>query len=289
MMSSSPVSASTASVWLNGEILPEDAAGISPFDHGLLTGDGVFETMIAYRTTPFAFTRHYARLKHSAGVFGLGVPPAGQLLAACEAVIARNGLSPARLRVTVTGGRAPLGSEKGDAGETVIVAAGAPPVQPEHSDVVTVAYPRNERGALTGLKTTSYGENVVALAEAHGKGAREAIFGNTAGNLCEGTGSNIFIVRDGRLITPPLSSGCLPGVTRALVVDLCGTLGIGVKEIDTPLAELAKADSAFLTSTLREVQPIATVDGEPVAEVGCDITRRLREAFTALTRDQVDP
>ena len=289
MKSNSPVSAKTAVVWHNGQIVPEGEAGVSPFDHGLLTGDGVFETMIAYGTTPFAFSRHYARLKRSASVFGLKVPAAEELRAACEGVIEANEVSPARLRITVTGGRAPLGSEKGDAVETVIVAAGEPPVQPPHSDVITVPYSRNEHGALVGLKTTSYGENVVALASAHAKGAREAIFGNTQGSLCEGTGSNIFIVRDGHLITPPLSAGCLPGVTRALVIDLCGSLGIEVKEVDTPLAELTQADSAFLSSTLREVQPIATVDGETLREVGCELTLKLREAFTALAKDQVDP
>ncbi len=288
-MKSLPVSAPVAVVWQNGQIVPEEVARVSPFDHGLLTGDGVFETMIAYGPTPFAFSRHYARLKHSAAVFGLAVPSAETLLAACEEVIRSNSLCPARLRITVTGGPAPLGSEKGDASETVIIAAGAPPVQPAQSEVITVPYPRNERGALVGLKTTSYGENVIALAAAHAKGAREAIFGNTRGDLCEGTGSNIFIVRDGRFITPPLTAGCLPGVTRALVIELCKEMGIELHEIDTPLADLHLANSAFLSSTLREIMPIAEVDGQPMREVDCEITRRLRAAFGELTRDRVDP
>ena len=283
------VSAPTAVVWYNGRLVPEADAGISPFDHGLLTGDGVFETMIAYGGSPFAFTRHYSRLKHSASVFGLGVPEGEVLKGACEEVIAANGDNPSRVRITVTGGRAPLGSEKGDASETVIVASGPAPQQPAASKVLTVSFARNEHGALAGLKTTSYGENVIALSKAHAAGAHEAIFGNVAGQLCEGTGSNIFIVRDGQLITPPLSSGCLPGVTRALVIDLCGGLGIDVKEIDTPLAALVSVDAAFLSSTLREVMPISHVNGEALAETGGEICHRLKDAFRELADAQVDP
>ena len=122
---------------------------------------------------------------------------------------------PARLRITITGGVAPLGSEKGRSKENVIIASNIAPVQPDFSDVITVSFPRNEYGALSGLKTTSYGENVIALAQAHSMGAKEAIFGNVSGNLCEGTGSNIFVSYQGKLITPPLSSGCLAGVTRS--------------------------------------------------------------------------
>jgi branched-chain amino acid aminotransferase len=284
-----PVSAATAVIWHNGQLVREDEVVISPFDHGLLTGDGVFETMIAYEPTPFAFSRHYRRLERSAQVFGLNLPALEVLRKASEEVIKANGLNPSRLRITVTGGHAPLGSEKGESAETVLVAAMAPPNHPPVGDVITVPYPRNEHGATVGLKTISYGENVIALAAAHAAGVKEAIFGNCAGNLCEGTGSNIFIVRDGQLITPPLSAGCLPGVTRALVLELCGKLGIDVKEIDTPLAELKSADSAFITSTLRDVQPIAHVDGVALKEVETELSKRLSAAFKALVAEQVDP
>lgn len=288
-MSSPPTATDLAQVWFNGQIVPENKAVISPFDHGLLTGDGVFETMIAYGKTPFAFSRHYRRLCNSASVFGLSVPEIELLRGACEDVIAANELEPARLRITITGGRAPLGSEKGDSGQTVVVAAGDPPVQPDSSDVITVPFPRNEHGATKGLKTISYGENVIALAKAHAAGAREAIFGNVAGNLCEGTGSNIFVVHGGRLITPTLDAGPLPGVTRALVLELCAKFGIEVAEEDSPLAELANADSAFLTSTLREVQPIKTVNGAPMREVFTDLAKQIGEAFAQLTATEVDP
>ncbi len=282
--------AAAAVVWLNGDLVAESEARISPFDHGLLTGDGVFETLIAYQRKPFAFSRHYERLKHSASVFGLHVPEKPVLREALDAVIRENPAigETVRLRITVTGGIAPLGSEKGESGETVAVAAAAPPKHGSVGHLVRVPEPRNERGSTVGLKTISYGENVIALATAKRRGGTEAIFENIAGNLCEGTGSNIFIVRDGTLITPPLSAGCLAGVTRALVLDLCEDLGIDVKEIDTPAAELDQVDEAFLTSTLREVQSIATVDGKEIPCPG-PYSERLASAFKDLIERELDP
>ena len=285
----SPISRPQETVWINGRLLVEDEVRISPFDHGLLTGDGVFETMVAHGAVPFAFSRHYRRLERSASRFGLCLPKSDVLRQACADVISANGLDPARIRVTITGGRAPLGSEKGDATETVIVAAGELPQQPEVTQVVTVPYTRNEYGALVGLKTTSYGENVVALAYARENGAREAIFGNVSGNLCEGTGSNIFIIQNDVLMTPPLTSGCLPGVTRALVIDICEEEGINLQQVDTPLSGFEDADSAFLTSTLRGVQPIERVNGKRLKDLGGEIVARLQLAFGSLLKDQLDP
>lgn len=277
-------------LWLNGDIVSEKDAAVSPFDHGLLTGDGVFETLISYDgNKPFAFTRHFERLIKSARPFGLNVPEAELLSDACEAVLALNQASPARLRITITAGRAPLGSEKGSDSENVIVASSEVPEQPRHSKVITVPYARNEHGALVGLKTTSYGENVVALALAHSKGAREAIFPNVSGNLCEGSGSNIFIVSNGQLITPPLSSGCLPGVTRALALEICNRIGIHVNQIDFPMTDLTNVDSAFLTSTLRQIQPIESIDGISLKDVECNEQLKIKNEFTRLIQSEIDP
>ena len=277
-------------LWVNGNIVAEEDAGVSPFDHGLLTGDGVFETLISYDgNRPFAFTRHYERLNGSARPFGLNVPDSDLLNAACEEVLALNGSGPARIRITITAGRAPLGSEKGDSSENVIVASSEAPQQPLHSKVITVPFARNERGALVGLKTTSYGENVVALALAHSEGAREAIFGNVAGNLCEGSGSNIFVFCDGQLITPPLSSGCLAGVTRALTLEICDRIGITVNQIDFPVSDLKNVDSAFLTSTLRQIQPISKVDGIPLSELESEICLKIKSEFNRVVENEIDP
>ncbi len=171
-----------------------------------------------YRGRPFAWTRHLDRLEHSAAGLGLPVPDREELRAAAEAVLGANGHAEARLRITVTGGVAPLGSERGDAGPTVIVASSEVTPWPASVRVAVVPWVRNDRGATAGLKTTSYAENVRALAYAHERGASEAIFANTRDELCEATGSNVFVVRDGAIATPPASSGCLLGVTRALVL-----------------------------------------------------------------------
>ena len=120
--------------------------------------------------------------------------------------------APLRLRITYTGGISPLGSDRGDGAPTLVVAVAPMRDWPASSAVATVPWTRNERSATAGLKTTSYAENVVALAHAHANGAAEALLANTAGNLCEGTGSNVFLVLDGQVVTPPLSSGCLAGV-----------------------------------------------------------------------------
>ena len=277
-------------LWLNGSIVAEEEAGVSPFDHGLLTGDGIFETLISYDgVKPFAFTRHYERLLRSARPFGLNVLNFDQLNSACEEVLALNSSVPARLRITITGGRAPLGSEKGVSPENVIVASSEAPEQPAHSKVITVPFARNERSALVGLKTTSYGENVVALALAHREGAREAIFGNVAGNLCEGSGSNIFVFFNGQLITPPLSSGCLPGITRALTLEICDRIGISVNQIDFPMSDLSNVNSAFLTSTLRQIQPIEAINGAYLDEVDSDDFLKIKSEFDQLIGNEVDP
>ena len=272
-------------VWLDGRLLDEREARISPFDHGLLTGDGIFETLRVYGPgVAFAATRHLDRLARSAAGLNLDLPEPMVLRQAMEEVIEANRLTEGRLRITVTGGPAPLGSDRGDARPTVIVAASPMAPWPETTDVVTVPWPRNERGALAGLKTISYGENVVALARARQSGAGEAIFGNLAGNLCEGTGTNVFLGRDGRLLTPPLSSGCLAGVTRDILVEL-----LPVAEEDVPLRALAEADEAFLTSSTREIQPIRAVDGRILPAAPGPLTEQAQEAFAKVVASSLDP
>jgi branched-chain amino acid aminotransferase len=277
------------SVWINGALVDAADARVSPFDHGLLVGDGVFETIRVYGGQPFAWTRHLDRLAHSAAGLGLAVPDRDVLQAAAKAVLAANAHDDARLRITVTGGVAPLGSERGEARPTVIVASSTVRPWPESVRVVVVPWVRNDRGATAGLKTTSYAENVRALAYAHERSASEAIFSNTHDELCEATGSNVFVVRDGAVATPPRSSGCLLGVTRALVIELAPDLGIEVEERPLPLDALHDADEAFLTSTTREVQPIAAVDERALPAVPGRVTTALARAFTALVARDLDP
>jgi branched-chain amino acid aminotransferase len=270
---------------MNGALVPDDDARISVFDHGLVTGDGVFETIKVARGVPFALGRHLARLGRSAAGLGLAEPDLGQIRAGALALIEASGLPDlARMRITVTGGIAPLGSERGDSPLTAIVALGEMRPAAPFCDVITVPWSRNEHGAVSGLKTTSYAENVRALSYAAQRGGSEAIFANTAGSLCEGTGTNVFVVSGGRLLTPPLSAGCLAGVTRALVIEW-----VGAAEEDLPLSALADADEAFLTGTTRDVQPIRVVDGRALDAAPGPITRKAAEVFAARAAETPDP
>ncbi len=250
-------------VWLNGELVP-----YSPVDAGFLTGAGVFEALKVLRSTPFALTRHLERLAASAARLGLPLPDVR--LAVAE-VIAANGVVDGRLRITVTA-------------ETVLVSVGPLTAWPAVADVVIAPWPRNERGALVGVKAISHGENIVAMAYAAERGAGEAVLGNTAGNLCEGTSTNVFLAAGGRLFTPPLSAGCLPGVTRDLVIDLTGA-----DELAVPLTALAEADEAFLTSSTRDVQPIRLVDGVALPAAPGRLTRNAASAFKDLLARDLDP
>lgn len=267
-------------VWINGE-LGRDT--VSVFDHGLTVGDGVFETVKLVRGEPFALTRHLRRLAFSARGLGLPEPDEASVRAGvAEVLAASEPWELGRLRITYTGGPGPLGSDRGPDGPTTIVIAGEQKPFPGTASVAVVPWPRNEHGPLTGLKTTSYADNVLALAYAKERGAQEAIFGNLAGNLCEGTGSNVFLVLDGRLVTPTLAAGCLAGVTRALVLEW-----VGAEEADVPLEALRDAEEAFLTSTTRDVQPIALVDGGELP-VG-PLTRKAQEVFAHRAAEKVDP
>ncbi len=271
-------------VWINGSLVPEDQARISPFDHGWLVGDAVFETLVIVRGMPFAARRHLERLQRSAEPLGIAVPDSGALREAMIAVADANGLREGRLRVTVSSGIGPLGSERGAGSPTVTVAAGAQSRWPTTTAVTTVEWTINERGPLAGLKTVSYGANVRALASAKAVGAGEAIFANTRGLLCEGTGSNVFMVHRGRLITPSPASGCLAGVTRQLVLELTDAA-----EQDVPLGVLAEADEAFLTSTTRDVQGIHAVDGHRLPTSPGPATIAAAQALAELKATNLDP
>jgi branched-chain amino acid aminotransferase len=270
---------------MNGVLYPDDEAKISVFDHGVVVGDGVFETIKVSHGVPFAMTRHLDRLSRSAAGLGLPELDVEAIRAGATAVIEAAPTSPLeRLRVTVTGGVSPLGSERGNSPSTVIVAMAEQAKPAATVDVVVVPWPRNENDALAGLKTTSYAGNVRALAYAREHGGGEAIFANTIGNLCEGTGTNVFIVSGGQLITPPLSAGCLAGVTRALVIEWAGAA-----EEDVPISALTAAEEAFLTGTTRDVQPIRSVNGSRLAAAPGPATQKAAEVFATRSAESPDP
>jgi branched-chain amino acid aminotransferase len=279
----------TGTVWLDGAIMDATEAKVSVFDHGLTVGDGVFETIKLIGGRPFALRRHIERLHRSARGLGLDVPLGDRRLrAAIEDLLAAapdGKADMARLRITVTGGVAPPGSGRGTAGPTLIMVVA--PLDPWEADTVavTVPWPRNERSAVTGLKTTSYAENVVALAEARKVGATEAIMANLSGNVCEGTGTNVFVVRGGVLSTPPLLAGCLAGVTRALLLEELPD----ADEDDVPLAALDEADEVLLTSSTRDVQPLRMLDGRELPGIEGPVAKRAMDAIADIQARDLDP
>ncbi|WP_394435478.1 aminotransferase class IV [Streptomyces sp. SGAir0957] len=271
-------------IWLDGRLQETAEARVSVFDHGLTVGDGIFETVKAVDGAPFALTRHLDRLARSARGLGLPEPDLDEVRRACAAVLDANPMALGRLRITYTGGLSPLGSDRGESGTTLVVALGETSRRPDTTAVITVPWTRNERGALAGLKTTSYAENVVALARARERGASEALFANTVGQLCEGTGSNVFVVLDGEIHTPPVASGCLAGITRALAVEWTGA-----KETDLPLQVFAQADEIFLTSTLRDIQAVHRVDDRDLPGAPGPVTAKAMRVWDERAADHLDP
>ena len=275
-------------VWVDGQVVDPHGPSVSALDHAVTVGDGVFETAKIQRGRPFALRRHHERLIRSARGLGLGDPDLAYLGKGIDAVLEGPPLDFGRLRYSVTGGIGPLGSDRGTADLTYIVLA-APQARPPASAKLTVVpWTRNERSAVAGLKTTSYAENVVALARAKERSAVEAVFANTRGELCECTGSNIFVVVDGRLLTPPTDSGLLPGITRELVIEWCRAAGVEVDEQPLPLSVLDTADEVFITSSTKDVLPIHEIDGRRVPADG-PVTARVAQIFRSGAERNEDP
>ena len=269
--------------WVDGEIVAAGVAAVSPVDHAIIVGDGVFEPLKVVDGVPFALTRHLGRLKRSADGLGLPEPDDGLVRKAVAETLAAD-REAGRLRITWSSGPGPLGSDRGGGPGTLLVASSPGTVWPETVRVHLCEWTRNERGALTGLKTTSYAENVRALEAAHQREASEALLTNTQGRLCEGAGTNVFLVVDRQLVTPPLSSGCLAGITRELVLELTE-----VVEREIEPGEFAVASEAFLTSSTREVGAISAVDDTVLPEAPGPVTAELTAAFAALVATNPDP
>ena len=269
-------------IWLNGKMLPADEASISPLDRGFLVGEGVFETLRAYRGFPFATKLHWQRLCDSSKIFALTPPTESVFTNAVEESLNITGIKEARVRVTLTGGTSMSSTEN-----TMTVSVMPATIWPPTSKVKTVPWVRNERSPLTGAKSISYAENTIALAYAKEQGADEAIFGNTCGDLCEGSTSNVFYFYEDRLITPPLSSGCLGGVTRNLVLKLCRENKIAVEEKATSIDNFENSTEAFLTSSTREVHPISHINNRPKNQAKESLTLHLSRLYKQLVNESI--
>ncbi|MGB2736559.1 MAG: aminotransferase class IV, partial [Candidatus Nanopelagicales bacterium] len=245
---------------------PAPEALVPVNDRGFTSGDGVFEAMKVVDGRPFAVTRHLRRLANSADIVSLGLPEDLDLRAVITQTIEANAERLgylARLRITVTAGSAPAGILRSGEGPTVVVTVDPQQPHPDSLTVITVPWRHNNHSAVSGAKTTSYAENLVILERARAAGADEALMADTDGRLCEGTTSNVILEVDGRLVTPSLATGCLPGVTRDLLIEW----GI-VEELDVPFEQVARASEILLSSSTRDLIPVELIDGRPMSAPG---------------------
>jgi branched-chain amino acid aminotransferase group I len=269
-------------VYLNGSLVPRSQARISPFDLGFLYGYGLFETMRAYSGRVFRLEKHLERLSKSAKALSLPLD-AFDLKRACHDTLKANKLKEARIRLTVSIGEGEAAPDlPKHPRPTVLVVATSytpPPTEAYRKGYKTVvsSIHQNSHSPLSRLKTVNYLNNILARREAKEKGADEAILLSERGLLCEGSTSNIFLVSQGTLITPNEESGCLPGITRQVVIELGKELGLKVAEREVRLEELLNADEAFLTSSLIELMPLTEVNGKPIDRG--KVTERLMSAY----------
>jgi len=277
-------------VYLNDKFVPNEEAVVSVFDHGFLYGDGVYETLRAYRGRVFQLAEHLARLERSASHIQLTLPVSRERLAAlARESLLRNQLHDAYLRITVSRGTGEIGLDPAlcKAPTLVIIAK---PFQPYpeslYADGVSVIIANTRRNLPEALppqvKSLNFLNNILAKMEAQAAGAHEALMLNHRNELTEGTTSNLFVVQGGRVRTPAVECGILDGITRGLVLQLASELGIPSEETRLTVDDLPRADECFLTNTTQEILPVTRVNG---AMIGSgrpgEITRRLHTSFRA--------
>jgi branched-subunit amino acid aminotransferase/4-amino-4-deoxychorismate lyase len=272
--------------------LPADQAAVSVFDSSFMQGVGFFSTMRAYGGRVFRLDRHINRLKSSAAALGWTLPVDEDLLrSAVEQVVSATEQSSARVRLTLTSGSLRAGTDEA-AGLTVVANASPgvsyPPELYQKGVTINVSrYRQSNLDPTIGHKTTSYFPRLTALREAHANGAFEALWLTLDANIAEGSISNVFIVDDGVLVTPPLDTPVLPGITRAAVLELAAQENIPVREDAFPLETLLKADEAFLTNSMLEIMPVVRVHREVIGnEKPGDFTRQLYEAYGQLVEQE---
>jgi branched-chain amino acid aminotransferase len=275
-------------VSINGRLSPADQAQVSVFDSSFMQGVGLFTTMRAYGGRVFRLDRHIDRLKNSATVLGWALPIEEDTLQSCvDQVVAATEQSDARVRLTLTSGSLRAGMEEA-AGLTIVANASPGVSYPRelYQKGVSVNVSRFRQSGLeptAGHKTTSYFSRLAALREAHAKGVFESLWLSLDANVAEGSISSIFILDDGVLVTPPLETPVLPGITRAAVIELAAEERIPVREESFSLETLLEADEVFLTSSMIEILPVVRVNREAIGnEKPGDATRQLYEAYGRL-------
>jgi branched-chain amino acid aminotransferase len=274
-------------VWVNGEQQGDEGPHVSARDRGFTLADGVFETMRARQGTIFRLERHLARLECALTV--LEIPAVPALREWLVLAVRTAGAADVTIRLTVTRGGGPAGvAPPARPQPTVIISAGPmpsfpPPIYTGGLSAHIASGRRNEYAMTAGLKTLAYVDAVAGLLEARRAGADEALFLDTQGHCSEGTASNLFAWTGATLVTPPLSCGALPGITREAVLELAQSDGVSVAERALGLDELLAADEAFLTSSLRGIAPLVRVGVHAIGRATPgEVTRRVTAAYLAL-------
>lgn len=285
-------------VYIDGKFYEAADAKVSVFDHGLLYGDGVFEGIRAYHGRVFKLKEHIDRLFCSAKAILLTIPiPPQEMMKATVETCRQNGIRDGYIRLLVTRGPGGLGLNPKSCKQpsVIIIADKIQLFPPEYYarglDIVTVATVRNLHSAVNpAIKSLNYLNNILAKIEANNAGVEEAIMLNAQGFVAEGTGDNVFIVKQGRIYTPPLSAGALYGITRQTVIELAVAAGLEVAEPDLTRYDLFNADECFLTGTGAEIIAVVKIDGRVIGDgKPGPVTARLEESYRALTQSTGEP
>jgi branched-chain amino acid aminotransferase len=272
---------------LDGKIVPAADATISVFDRGFLFGDSIYETLRTYNRKPFLIDRHLERLQNSARLLYMDLPKTQQEISReVERTIEASTNSECYIRIIATRGAGRIGLDinLSKHPSLVIIVISLEPPRPEYyQSGVKVSLVRVRRNDVTTLnpkiKSSNLLNNVLGYVEAKKEGSFEGILCNIAGYVAEGTGSNIFMVQDGVLKTPPPEAGLLEGVTRALTLELAATEGVPCNEVQFTPVELLEADECFITSTTKEILPVRQVDERTFARVPGPVTAQLMRAY----------
>lgn len=275
---------------IDGVVMAPGDARVSVYDRGFLYGDAVFEVLRTYGGRPFALGEHIARLRRSAERVFIEVPLGDEELGReVETAIAASGNEESYVRIVVTRGSGPLSLDPGTAERplrVVLVEPVVPPPREAYANGIAVVLVHTRRAvdetAAAGAKVTNYLANLLALHEAKTRGAQEALVVDAHGHVVEGATSNVFVVAGGRLATPPEAAGILAGITRAHILGAARALGVPVDERALTPEDLWRADEVFITSSIRELLPVVSVDGRPVgAAVPGPVARALHRRFRA--------
>ena len=260
-------------VYINGKLYPKDEAKISVFDHGLLYGDGVFEGIRCYNGNIFKLSEHIDRLYDSAKAISMEIQLArNELKDAVINTLKANNLKDSYIRLIVTRGVGRLGLNPFICAESQVIIITdfiqlySKELYEKGLDAIIVPTIRNHSDALNpNVKSLNYLNNILAKIECINAGATEGIMLNKDGYVAEGTGDNIFIVKDNEIVTPPTTAGILIGITRNVVIELANEAGMTVKEEQLTRDDLYNADECFLTGTAAEIIPVVNLDGRKIA------------------------